>query len=191
LLVNAGNSRHGWRSCGRELLLAALVIASLVLAKAWLERSEIGQLAFRASYASLQRALFSEENADALPVTLVDISEIQPMATVRAGEVQTVTPRESLSRLLEALVMHEPKAIGVDIDFSSDSNEPLAKDDGTFVHFCYELTQEKPAHGVRPARRGVPIFLGVARQAMERRDPWLKDPRLSELAASISMVLSC
>lgn len=165
-----GEDHGSGRGIWRDLLKGLLFIGLMLVVKLAVEHTSVGKQIHLASYNLLQAQL----STDHLPVTVVDISDIQPEKFDINGQVGTATPREPLLRMIEAIAEHEPKAIGVDIDFSPDGDF-IHPRDPEFFQACLDMKRQ----------RGVPIFLGIRRTMGRPQVEWLGDERYKELAANI------
>ena len=121
-------------------------------------------LAF-ASYHLFQQELTSRTS----PVAIIDISDLRPQRPDQA------TPRRPLQDLLLAIASHNPKAIGIDIDFSPDERGQLDPADPSFFDFCSKFR----------GATGIPLFLGAGRTTGGAAADWLGDAARGPLAASI------
>jgi len=111
-----------------------------------------------------------------VPITILDISDIKPERFDIDGRTGTATPRDSLRQMIEAIADQNPKAIGVDIDFSLDENgQYIHPRDPTFFQFCIDLHRQT----------GIPIFLGIKRTIGKSPAEWLGGAQYAELAANI------
>jgi hypothetical protein len=107
------------------------------------------------TYDLLQGELAANFEPRSLPVAVVDISELK----VEPSGDSYATPRGELMEVMKAIAMQNPRAIGVDIDFSAENNKMLA-DDPVFFRFC-ELLR-------------IPVYLGVGRTQLKNPDvDWL------------------
>jgi CHASE2 domain-containing sensor protein len=150
-----------------DFLKGLLVIALILAAKVAFEHTEPGHQLELAGYVYLQHHLA----ADDVPVQILDISDLGVEEIRSGGRIYRATPRDILENLIQAIVDQEPRAIGIDIDFSPDGNGYLTPDDKKFLQFCLDS--------------GVPILLGVHRTHVLPPEAWLGDPRFETLGASI------
>lgn len=157
----------------RDLFTALLFITCVLALKLAVEQTTAGKRLTRLSYDLLQRT----PPASPGPVTVVDISALQPAAFDVDGQTGIVTPREPLQQMIEAIAEGRPKAIGVTIDFSPERGEYLHPRDPEFFQFCLNLRRQK----------GVPVFLGIYRSRDARPEKWLKAEDYQDLAASLLM----
>ncbi len=155
----------------RDLLKGLLVIALVLALKLVVERTAFGKQLELACYELLQLRL----SADRVPVTIVDISDLKPQPYDIAGQTGTATPREPLRKLLAAITEQNPRAVGLDIDFSPEDDVYIRPDDPDFFQFCLDMQRQ----------RGVPIFLGIYRTMGEPPSKWLGDAKYEDLAANI------
>jgi CHASE2 domain-containing sensor protein len=158
-------------------LLAGLIITFLILGiKWWFEDASLYQNLQRACYSWLQARLSTPSRREDLPVVIVDISDLEYTTTEVEGKRFTVTPRDHLWKLIEAIAAQGPKVIGVDIDFSPNQFgyvDPLV--DPGFFRDISALSKQK----------GIPIFLGIKRSQARSADMWLGNKEFADLAANI------
>jgi CHASE2 domain-containing sensor protein len=150
-----------------DFLKGLLFIALILAAKVALEHTEVGEQLELGGYVYLQRHLA----ADAVPVQILDISDLEVSETRSNGRVYRATSRDTLKKLLQAIIDQGPRVIGVDIDFSPDANGYLTPGDQEFFQFCLDSE--------------VPILLGVYRTQVLPPEVWLVEPRFEPLGASI------
>jgi serine/threonine protein kinase len=127
------------------------------------------------SYRLTQHRL-SSKLSKPLPVTIVDVSDLEPKLV--AGTDSKATPRRELQQVLEAIAAQNPSAIAIDIDFSPDENgwiDPVH--DPQFFEACLTLKS--------PSDRPIPVYLGVNRAQLLGPQSWLGDERYEPLAASM------
>ena len=126
-------------------------------------------------YRLIQHRLSSGLN-EPLPVTVVDISDLEPQLV--AGTDSKATPRRELQQMLGIIGDQSPSAIAIDIDFSPDKNgwiDPVH--DPQFFEMCLTLKS--------PSDRHIPVYLGVNRAQLLGPEAWLGNERYEPLAASI------
>lgn len=167
----ANGKRHQSRGILRDLLKGLLFIALVLAIKLVVERTTFGKQLELMSYNLLQLQLSSER----VPVTIVDISDLEPQVFNIDGRTGKATPRESLREMIQAIADQEPKAIGVDIDFSPDENGYIHPRDPEFFQFCLD-TQKQTR---------VPMFLGIKRTISKAPAEWLGSEKYQDLAANI------
>lgn len=143
-------------------LLGGLTVGTLILEWVLHNRPTGIELAY-ASHRLFQRELIMEDP----PITLVDISDLE------VGEAGT--PRQELQDLLMAIASHNPKAIGVDIDFSPDESGHVDLVDPDFFARWLRLTQNSK----------VQVFLGVGRTVGVEGSGWLGSSEYQKMAAAI------
>lgn len=155
----------------RDLLRGAVFILIVLTIKIGIEHTPVGKHLELMGYNLLQTQLSSER----APVAIVDISDLRPKDFVVDGEIITATPREPLQQAIEAIAAQHPKAIGIDIDFSSDDSPYILPSDREFFEFCRSLHE----------RTGIPVLLGVKRTIAKPAAEWLGSEKYEELAANI------
>jgi len=163
--------RHRGREIFREVLKGILFIAVVLSLKLSIEQTTFGKHLELMSYNLLQTQLSSQPP----PITLVDISDLSVSDFVVAGQTVTATPRDPIKEMLTAIAGRQPRAIGVDIDFSPDENGYILPSDPEFFQFCLNLSKQT----------GVPIFLGVERTIAKPSNEWLGEEKYQGLAANI------
>lgn len=126
-------------------------------------------------YGQIQRTF----TADSEPtVQLVDISGTPTISGVNVAPGGAAVSRDYLYDRLEEIAQAHPKAIGVDVDFSPDEHgNPISMDDPEFFAKCRKLSETS----------GIPIFLGVHRQAASRSDQWLGAATFRDMAAGLGV----
>jgi CHASE2 domain-containing sensor protein len=165
--VRAGRQRAGILRDGVRGLLFIGVAMTINHA---VKQTTFGKQLELTSYNLLQLQLSSEDP----PVTVVDISDLEQQDFNLDGRTVRATPRDSLRKMLEAIAEQHPKAIGVDIDFSPDSNG-LLPSDPAFFEFCKNIKKVT----------GVPVFLGIKRTLHGPPAQWLGSERYETLAVNI------
>src|SRR5919205_366029 len=155
----------------RDLLKGLFFIALVLVIKLGVEHTSVGKHIHASSYDWLQSRLVAEE----VPVTVVDISDLEPKDFNINGLTGRATPREPIRKLIAAITEHQPAAIGIDIDFSPDESGYIHPSDPEFFRFCLDMQRQ----------RGVPIFLGIRRTMSKAPSEWLGGEEYKELAANI------
>jgi hypothetical protein len=135
------------------------------------EQTVFGKQLQLMSYNLLQLQLSSEH----IPVTIVDISDLEPQDFSLEGRTGRATPREPLREMIAAIAEQQPMAIGVDIDFSPDENGFVHPHDPDFFQFCLDIQEET----------GIPVFLGIVRTVGGSPASWLGNEKYQGLAANI------
>lgn len=157
-----------------NLTYAVVITAVILIAKDILESTAPVQSVEIGTYKFLQSRL-SNFSGNRLQVVVVDISKVDEVSKVVAGQVKKFTPRDRLTEVIQALVDAKAAAIGVDIDFSPDEDGPIDRDnDWDFFDKCLAW------------RATVPIRLGVYRARERRPDEWLSVGDYSKLAADVA-----
>jgi CHASE2 domain-containing sensor protein len=159
------------RKIWHDLLKGLLFIALVSLIKIGVERTTFGRHLELMSYNWLQLQLAS----DRVPVTIVDISDLEPQVFNRDGHSGKATPRDSLRQMIEAIADQGAKTIGVDVDFSPDEDGYIHPRDPEFFQFCLDMSKQ----------RGVPVFLGIKRTIAKPAAEWLGSENYQGLAANI------
>jgi CHASE2 domain-containing sensor protein len=130
----------------------------------------VGHTRFAHHLALASYHMFQEELASqSTPISIIDISDLRPKRLDQA------TSRPQLQELLLAIATHNPKAIGIDIDFSPEKGTYLDPADPSFFDFCTNF----------PNATGIPLSLGVGRATGGSSADWLGDAKYQQLAASI------
>lgn len=148
---------------GKGLFFMAL----LALVSVGLGHTSVGRRVEQFGYDRIQKLLSSER----IPVAVVDVSALQPVPFTIDGETGTATPRATLKDLIQAITAQQPRAIGVDIDFSPDPSGYVWPRDPEFFQFCLA--------------NDVPVFLGVNRNLNLTPDKWLGSEDYQNLAAGM------
>jgi CHASE2 domain-containing sensor protein len=164
-------SRRRGKDILRDLFKGLFFIVLVLVVKVAVEHTAVGKHIHAASYEWLQRQLVADE----VPVTVVDIGDLEPEEFNVNGLTGRATPREPLRKLIAAITEHQPAAIGIDIDFSPDESGYIHPSDPEFFQFCLDMRRQ----------RGVPIFLGIRRKLGKPSAEWLGGDEYEELAANI------
>lgn len=167
----AHKGRYSGREILRDLFIGLLFFACVLVIKIAVEQTRPGNQLSLMIYDLLTPSL----TTDSLPVTIVDISDLEPEDFNVDGQMVRATPREPLREMIEAISEHEPKAIGVAIDFSPDKKGYIHPNDPEFFQFCLDVKQNK----------GVPIFLGIYRSLGLPVEKQLGDEKYQDLAANL------
>ena len=155
----------------RDLLKGLFFIALVLIIETGVEWTTFGKQLKLMSYNLLQLQLSS----DRVPITIVDISDLEPQVFNLEGRSGKATPRDSLRQMIEAIADQEPRAIGVDIDFSPDDDGYIHPRDPEFFQYCLDVSK----------RKGVPVFLGIRRTISRPPSEWLGSEKYRGLAANI------
>ena len=167
----ATSKRYHGREIWRDVLKGVLFIAFGLSISLLVERTTFGKHLELMSYNFLQTQLSTQR----VPITIVDISDLARKDFIVDGETVTATPREPLKEMIQAIAEQQPKAIGIDIDFSPDENGYILPSDPEFFQFCLDVGKQ----------RGVPVFLGIKRTIAKPSAEWLGDEKYEDLAANI------
>jgi hypothetical protein len=146
-----------------------LVTLLLVAGKLLVETTEFGRQMQLMTYNLLQFRLESTARPD---VVVVDIRRLE----TEGPPGRRITPRKPLLDLVAAIVEHEPRAIGLDIDMSPDEQGYM---DGLYDPFYFREFLRIWAE------RCVPVFVGVHRTRGEDPEVWLGNEEFAPLAAAI------
>jgi CHASE2 domain-containing sensor protein len=171
----SGSTPHGKRI--RDSLLTGLLFTFLILFVKWCaEHTTLYQNIQLASYSWLQSKLSPPRSRKDLPVVILDISSLAPEIKEVEGEKFSVTPREPLQKLIEAVAAQKPKAIGVDIEFAPNKfgyRDPVL--DPQFFRSCLDIHRNQ----------GIHVYLGIHSSRTKSPKKWLGSEEFSELAVSI------
>jgi CHASE2 domain-containing sensor protein len=167
----AHKGRYSGKEILRDLFKGLLFIACVLAIKIAVEQTRLGKQLSLMIYDFLSLSL----SADNVPVTVVDISDLEPENFDVGGRAGRATPREALREIIQAISENNPKAIGVAIDFSPDANGYIHPRDPEFFEFCLDLQRKS----------GVPVFLGIYRNRSEPAENWLGDKKYQMLAANL------
>ncbi len=163
---------HIYRDFFVGLLLATILIGFKWIIEGW----EFGKQLEQMTYNMLQIRLLALSGVNALPVTIVDISGLPPEAAEHNGSTEMVTPRAPLIRIMKAIVSQNPRAVGIDLNFSSSDNSYLTPADPAFFEFCLDVRH-----------RGIPVYVGIYDSIVFGPKSWLVQPDFQPLAAYISV----
>jgi CHASE2 domain-containing sensor protein len=155
--------------------MSIAITFALLGVKTRIEKTDFGERVQALSYDLLQLHLSADQD---LRVIVLDISGI-PMTPVLGAHPGTVTDREPLQKIVDSLIAkmatNAPAAIGLDVDFSPDSQGYAHPDDPRlFDHF---LSLE--------ASKNIPIRVGVNSSLALGPQKWLGDPKYNELASCV------
>lgn len=159
---------------GHTLWTGLLVTALILVLKLGLEHTNLYRIYQSASYNWLQSWLEPPHTRADLPIVVIDIAKIEREVVQVKEKKFTVTPRDKLRPLIQAVAAQEPTAIGIDIDFAP--NEFGFLDPQRDPSFFRDLLQIK---------KTIPIFLGIGRTHGEHPRYWLSVPEFESLAADI------
>jgi hypothetical protein len=168
----SSTDKFAWKSIGKSLISGILVALLIVLAKACAEQANLFQGFEKAAYEWLQTRLSAPHRRDELPVMIVDIRELEYKTIEVEGEKYSLTSREKLIPLIEAVAAEKPKVIAVDIDFSP--------------HKIGSLDPRDPIYFQNLAKLNVRVFLGIFRSRTRPRELWLGNPQFASLAANVA-----
>lgn len=131
-------------------LVSTFIAASLLLVlHRYIEETEFGRVLLRSSQELLIDRMWARR-PDPVHTFVIDTSDL-PYSSDGVPEGREAVPdRQQILACLTELVKRHPRAIGVDIDFSSREGGLLTTRDPAFFEQVRELSQ------------GVPIFLGAA-----------------------------
>ena len=173
--MNKGASRI---SQGRVFFAEAIIIILISLLTYCLEPTPIGHWLEFETFSTLSGVLGNFDKD--LPVVVVAIDKLP------SGSDQT-SSRELLRQLIEQIAADEPAAIGVDIDFSPQGEEPNPRppfpEDQDFFDFCLGISKGTKPDGVRV--KPVPVFVGVHRTVGMSKGYWLGYREFASLATLI------
>jgi hypothetical protein len=168
----------------REFSLGMLALGCALLGKLALDQKTAwGARADLWFSAQLQRAVAAWTPSRAGEILLVDLADVRPQPVnfpPLPGEAapRHATPRKELAEIIEAIAVHKPRAIAVDIDFSPwEDGRPATPEDPVFFERMLDASKV----------HDVPIYLGVYRQRFKEAREWLGDEKFSGLAAGIAV----
>jgi CHASE2 domain-containing sensor protein len=176
-----GGAERGSNTRSREIIYDIIadvcLIAILVLAAIGVEHTRVGNALLLAAYEWQQGSFHSGGES----IKIVDISLIQSVCSKATGSTRTVTPRDTLLEVLQAVADDDPAAIAIDINFSPDDNgEYMSPEDPAFLEACARLTSH-------PKNKHIPVFVGVNTEPKRRSAKLLQDARVAPLAACIGI----
>jgi CHASE2 domain-containing sensor protein len=167
----AARERYHRRQLWRDALKGILFIGLGLSISFLIEHTKFGKHLELMGYNFLQTQLSNQP----APLAIVDISDLARKDFIVNGEMVTATPRAALKEMIQAIADQQPKAIGIDVDFSPDENGYILPSDPEFFQFCLDLAKQK----------GVPIFLGIRRTIAKPSAEWLGEAKYQDLAANI------
>src|SRR5258707_843246 len=158
-----------FRSSVSKSLATGLLITFIILGIKWCaEQTLLYKSIQTAAYVWLQGRLTPPMKREALPIVLVDISPLKPVARQVEGKEFSETPRDKLLELIRAVAKQHPRVIGVDIDFSPVEHGYVNFRDPKFFRDVIPISKDKESP--------VPIFMGIKRSDNKPRENWLSDP---------------
>lgn len=152
-------------------LKGMVVTLALLGIKVIFEQFEASHRLEEKTYTFLMQSVFDKPK-DPPRVVVLDISHL-PGGTKDANGRLIPTPRKDLLDLIHALVPIQPKAIGIDIDFSPSRDGLISRSDPKFFDECLKISGH------------IPIKLGVFRTIQEASDGWLGVEEYRSLAAAV------
>jgi hypothetical protein len=166
----------------KSFCVGLAVIAVVIVVKTALENTRTGRWIELTSYEFLQFRMASSQPQADLPVTVLDISGPNglPGPTLDTGIKQT-SP-SNVEELVIALADCDPppRGIGIDIDYSPQTYQ--SEPSGALRHLLD--TCLATAAGTK-AKKGIPMFVGIAKTVADQPDRWLWEPKYKDLAANI------
>jgi CHASE2 domain-containing sensor protein len=166
------NDKSTWKSIGKSLISGVMVALVIFLAKWCVKDTGFYKGWQKATYESLQAWLSPPQRRDDLPIMIVDIRDLEYKTIQVEGDNYSLTPRDKLIPLIEAVAAQNPKVVAVDIDFSP--------------HKIGALDPADPIHFQNLAKLKVPIFLGIYRSRNRPRELWLGHPQFESLGANLA-----
>ncbi len=176
--MSASINNSGGTSLRKSIVSGVLVVILIVPAKWVAEHFSLYHEVERACYGWLLGLLAPPYRRNELPIVIVDIRNLEYATKEIQGEKYSITPREELMAVIEAVMAQEPRVVGLDIDFSPhkigfvDLGEPLR------FRKLKELSEQRPV-------RKVPLFLGIHRSRTLPQEYWLGNPEFASLAANV------
>jgi len=162
-----------WRDVGIWIVLTAVILGL----KLGFEHTEFGNDLRILSHKYMLQRLVSNREATSTPIVIVDISEMETEYLSEDKVMYKATPRDKLLNLIQAIAKQNPRAIGVDIDFSPDEHGYMTPDDPEFFKACLTLSNRK--------ENPIPVVLGIGRTEAFAPKYWLAAIAYKDLAASI------
>lgn len=166
------------RLWGRFLLGLIIAVFVVLVKKVAIEHQSWYGSVRLASY-ELTQSVLSRHHRGSGPVTIINIASIprQHDESVTDQKYGAVS-REALKSALKIITSAHPKSIGIDVDFSPEkSGNPVTEKDSDFFKDCRTIS----------AASGVPIYLGVYRNAAKTEPDWLGSEENSVLAAGLQI----
>jgi CHASE2 domain-containing sensor protein len=159
---------------GHTIWTGLLVTVLILVVKLGFEHTTFYRSYQTATYNWLQSWLQPPHTRADLPVVVLDISKLESDVVEVKGTKFTVTPREKLLPLIQAVAAQSPSAIGVDIDFAPNQFGLLdPQRDQPFFRSLLKIKET------------IPIFLGIGRTHGDHPRFWLSLPEFESLAADI------
>jgi CHASE2 domain-containing sensor protein len=147
-----------------------LIIIVVLLAKLALEQGPLVIQLEELTYRVLQFRVQSVGAPANLPITVVDISDLEPATQQRDSQTLKFLSRDALRDMIIAIEKHDPVAIGIDADLSPESSGYVDPRDPIFFNFCLQ--------------QRAPVYLGIWRTVDQPAEQWLGEAYQS-LAANV------
>ena len=160
----------------RQFFLGVVISAVLIVLKGFVESGEFGKQLEQMTYNLLQLRLLSRGSSVDLPVAIVDITDVAATAVEYGGKSEFITPRGPLGDIVQAIAEQQPRAIGIDLDFSPGEHGYLTASDPDLLRSFLEIR-----------RRGIPVYVGIFDSVVLDPARWLGRPDFTPLAAYITV----
>lgn len=172
-LKRAHTTKDIWLEAFGSLVIIALIVGG----KSQVEHLGFFRLFDIYGHSLIQKDLVGDPGDSPPEVVVVDIHGLK--ASTPIGEdlspSEDFTPRAELGKVVEAIALHNPRAIGIDVDFSKDDHGMNPEGTENFIAKAASLSGK------------IPVILGVDRQKDNVEDLWLFKPEFKSLAATISL----
>lgn len=157
-----------------RVMLSIAIMVALIVAKTLCENIPKVREIEEGVYKRLLRRIIAAGRKSPPQVLVIDIGAIKPEPRKQDEQVELITPRAPIEKLIQTLSNLGARSIGVDVDFSPDNGQFVDPGDPDFFKRCLELSKQTR----------VPIFLGVGR-TFNQPNNWLGDDAYRRLAATI------
>ncbi len=170
--VPAQIQRERFRHIIRDFVISVLFTVLLIGAKDVFENTRAGGYLEDIARDWLQYSLARNKDLRNPKIVVVDISSFAPRAK------HPYTPRDKLKAVVDAVSSHSPRAVGLDVNFSAEGDEPffVPDEDPDFLDYCL-AKRKKIADGL--------LFVGISSSVVKGPDRWLGSKQYFPLAAYI------
>jgi CHASE2 domain-containing sensor protein len=171
----AGGRGAVW-DIGAYVAKGLILMVVLLLAKWGFEQTSASELIEESFYDLLQLRLSSKLDVKSLEVIVVDITDMK-MDRHPFNRKYDYTSRDELRELIQKIAIEQPKAIGLDTDFTPYANQ--LGQDIEFLDFCLSL--KRPGSNISR----LPVYVGLHEAVLLGPELCLAEPRFTTLAAFI------
>jgi len=176
-LPSAGVLQKRRKQILSETATGIIIAIVFAIAMTYVEKYDFIQLVEKSVYEWLQLRLQMSGEAHDTDVRVVDISGIEKEKRPSNPLSVAVTPRDELTRVLDAVAAQKPAAIGIDVNFDFDRSSGQPSDDRKFLADCFSKAQEKK----------IRIYVAIHHALANYPEAWLGDPNYRGMAAFVTV----